>query len=338
MKRFTLDKLPKKVLAKLDLETVFMASRIVVAAEKLQLFRKLDKKALTMDELGRRVGIHRRHRPVFFGLLIALGLLKKQGNRYRNSALAEKYFVNHRPIEWTKIYSGHCIGEYKAYSVLEEVLTTGKHHTEILGTKPSDYLKVLASDAVWARDFTWMLYHYHQVEAKAMASKLDLRGYRNLLDVGGGSGVMSIALAQKYPRLKACILDTELVIRATKTIIRKNGLSGRVKAMVGDMHKEIPEGFDVIMLCDVDVTDYTDILKAIYDRLPPGGLVVLAEEFASEDCSEPMRGMLLVLRSKRFWLTTRKQVAAVLKKTGFKHVKGQHLCRDTWMFTGRKTG
>ena len=37
----TLDKLPARVLKELNLETVFFASRLVIAAERLQVFRKL---------------------------------------------------------------------------------------------------------------------------------------------------------------------------------------------------------------------------------------------------------------------------------------------------------
>ena len=57
MTKFTLDKLPKAVLSRIDLQTAFMISRCIVAAERLQLFRKLKGKKLSASAIGRMIGI-----------------------------------------------------------------------------------------------------------------------------------------------------------------------------------------------------------------------------------------------------------------------------------------
>ena len=61
MRELTLDRLPRKTLAQLDLETVFVASRAVVAAERLLVFRKLHGRELSPAAVGKRAGIHPRH-------------------------------------------------------------------------------------------------------------------------------------------------------------------------------------------------------------------------------------------------------------------------------------
>ena len=53
----TLDKLPQKVLARIDLQTAFMISRCVVAAERLQVFRKLHGRKLSAAAIGRMIGV-----------------------------------------------------------------------------------------------------------------------------------------------------------------------------------------------------------------------------------------------------------------------------------------
>ncbi|UCG61319.1 MAG: methyltransferase domain-containing protein [Candidatus Zixiibacteriota bacterium] len=332
----TLDKLPKKVLEKLDLQTVFMVSRVVVAAEKLQIFRKLHGKQLTAAQIGRMLGIHRQKREVFLGSLVAVGLLKKKGDLYFNSALAEKYFVRERSIYWTRLYSDQCITEYERFSVLEKMLATGKNYGSIVGKKNVGYLDVIAKNRTWACDFTHMLYYHHLPEARALAKKLNLRGYRSLLDVGGGSGVMSIALARKYPHLKACVLDMKTVTPVTRKIVRREGLSKQITTTVGDLNRDLPDGYDVMMFCDVDIADYRKTFKTAYDRLPAGGLIVVVEELASEDYTEPLLRMMWQLRTQGCLLRTRKEIADIVKACGFKSVKGSFLCRDSWMITGRK--
>ena len=93
MTECTLDKLPKRVLAKIDLQQAFMISRCVVAAERLLLFRKLDGKALSATTIGRRIGVRGWRIEAFLAALVSIGLLKKSGNLYSNTALANKYYV-----------------------------------------------------------------------------------------------------------------------------------------------------------------------------------------------------------------------------------------------------
>ena len=135
MEMLTLDKFPRKLLASLDLETVFKASRCVIAAERLQLFRKLDGKELTASEIGRSIGLHRSHRETFLNIITALGLLTRKGSRYRLSPLARKYFIKERGPHWTRLWSRYCTEDYTALSVLEESLTTGRDYRKILGMK-----------------------------------------------------------------------------------------------------------------------------------------------------------------------------------------------------------
>ena len=335
MKYLTLDKLPKKALAKIDLQTAFMASRCVVAAERLRLFRKLYGKEMTSAEIGRMVGIRGFRREPFLAALLGMGLLVKKGDRYRNSALADKYFVRDRSIYWTDIYSDECVEEYRAFSVLEEMLTTGRDYESIMGIKRDYYLDKMKNDYKWARGFTHMLYHYHQPSANVLARLVDLAKYRNLLDVGGGSGVMSMALVRRFPNLKATILDMATVCRAAKGLIRENKLTKRIKTMVGDMNKKIPGGYDVIMFCDSG-GHIPEILKRTYNALPEGGLLILTDSFSSDDLTEPFTRLMWQLRSQKTWLTTAKEAEKNVKAAGFRIVRRRRLHDNEWLITARR--
>jgi predicted O-methyltransferase YrrM len=331
----TLDKVPRRVLAKIDLQTAFMASRCVLAAERLQLFRKLHGKELTAAQIGRLTGLHERRREVFLAALVALGLLARTGNRYRNTALADRFYVKERSIYWTRAYSDECTQEYEAFSALEDMLTTGRDYEEILGIKRLGYVDRMQREPQFANDFTHMLYYHHQPEAQALARMLDLGGYRRLLDLGGGSGVMSIALAGKYPQLHACVLDFEPVCRVARKITRREGLAQRITVYPCDYTKEIPSGFDVIMSCDSG-GDSPDVLGRCYESLPDRGLFVLVDKFQSEDLTTPLFRLMWQLRSARFWLVTKKEAVERVRQAGFVGVKSRRILPDVWMITGRK--
>lgn len=331
----TLDKLPKKVLARIDIQTAFMASRCVVAAERLKLFRKLGDKELTLAEIGRRTGIKGWRRKTFLAVLVGLGLLAKRGDKYRNTALTKKYFIKERSPHWTEIYSGECVQEYLAYTVLEETLTSGRNYESIMGLKRKYYIETMNEDKAFADGFTRMLFDYHQPDARALARALDLKPYRRVLDVGGGSGVMSMALIKKFPHLRATILDIAPVCRVTKKIIREQGYSGKIKTLVGDMNDDLPSGYDVIMFCDTARVS-EKLLKRVYEILPDGGLLVLTDYYSSDDLTDPFIRLLWQLRSENFWLLTKKEAVKTLRRSAFKSLRYGPLYKYAYLITGRK--
>ena len=335
MSNLTLDRLPGRVLEKLDLETVFQASRCVIAAERFHIFRKLDGRELTSAEVGRRTGISREYCESFLDFLVFLGLLKKRDNLYRNSALASRYLVRQRSIRGTELWSRYCAEDYAALSVLEDVLSRGKNWQQILGRKRKRDYELLREDPDWARDFTYLLYDMHKSDADILAKNLDLSDYHSLLDIGGGSGVMSIALVRAHPHLKACILDFEFVCETARRIIRSESLSRRIKTLVGDMSRAIPGGFDVVMFWDIGHID-TRVMKMAYDSMPDGGMIV-------RSCTPPprtkrpspavfMRHYLSIMPKSQ----TKAGKIDSLREVGFKNIKYRRINQDLGLITACK--
>jgi hypothetical protein len=335
MRELTLDRLPKRVLAKLNMETVFSASRCVIAAERLMVFRKLYGRELSAADISRRTGIHGKHCESFLDFLVLLGLLKKTKDLYSNSPLANRHFIQERSIEWTRLWSAECAKDFEAFTVLEDVISSGGNWRRILGKERKPDYQLLQEDPEWARDFTYALYDLNKPIAETLANNLDLSHYRSLLDVGGGSGVMSIALARAYPDLKACVLDFEFVCTATKDIIRKERMSRRVKTVVGDMNKSIPHGFDVIMFWDIGHID-TRVMKMAYESLPESGMVVRSCP-PSPKSGKPSPGRFLwEYLSVRPKGQTRIDKINSLKKAGFESVRYRRISRNIGLITGFK--
>jgi cyclopropane fatty-acyl-phospholipid synthase-like methyltransferase len=335
VEKLTLNKLPEKILASLDLQTAFMASRLVIAAERLEIFRKLEGKALSDQEIEKLLNLHPKHTKIFLNALVSLGMLHKKGNQYTNSNLVTKYFIEESSIHWTRQYSKECVDSYKALTFLEKTLTSGKSYRALTGKKKRSYVEEMEKNPQQAEDFTQMLYHHHQNDAKALAEHLELEGFRNLLDVGGGSGVMSIALAKKYPKLRACVLDIEPVCQTAKKIIDREGLSKRIITLKGDMFAELPQGFDVVMFCDIGQVEKR-LVKMASRVLPETGMVVLVDRFLSEDETEPLDILIHQFIGSSFSAQSYKEIVELLKICDFYHIDYQNIYKDIWMITGMK--
>lgn len=335
MRELTLDKLPRKVLAKLDLETVFKASRCVIAAERLLVFRKLRGMELSAAEVGRRAGIHRKHCEPFLDFLVFLGLLKKKDNLYRNSTLAKRHFLQARSIDWTRLWSYECTKDYEALSVMEDVISSGRDWRRILGKERKPDYELVQEDPRWASEFTHALYDLNKLVAQILAKNLDLSNYQSLLDVGGGSGVMSFALARAYPQLNACILDFKFVCEAAKRIIRRERMSHRIKTRAGDMNRSIPSGFDVIMFWDIGHID-TRVMKTAYERLPEGGMVVISCSPPSKSKAPSPSAFMHGYLSVRPKGQTKPSILCSLKEAGFASVKYRRISRNIGLITSLK--
>ena len=170
MEVFTLDKFPKRVLAKIDIQKAFVLSRLIIAAERLQLFRVLHDKRMTAEAIGKSLKLHTLYRLPFLNAMVSLGLLHKQNDLYWNTRFAEKYFIDERSIYWTRQYSRECVTAYERLAVLEQALASGKRHYQIKGLAEPDYLERMKRNPREAEDFTQMLFHLHKGDEIGRAS------------------------------------------------------------------------------------------------------------------------------------------------------------------------
>jgi len=335
VEKLTLDRFPAKVLASLDIQRAFIVSRLINSAERLQLFRLLHGKRMNAAAIGHALKIHKFYLKPFLDAFVSLGLLRKASDTYLTTPLADKYFIKERSIYWTRQYSKECALAYKALTVLEKALASGRSCKSITGLSKPTHIEAMKRDRRQAEDFTQMLFHLHQGVATALANYLDLSWHRAVLDVGGGSGVMSIALAKKNPHLRACILDIGPVCEIAARNTRRAGVSARVKTLTGDMRRRLPEDFDVIMFCDVGPVSQ-QLLMTAFKCLPAHGLVVLADRYLSPDGTKPLDRLLEHFVGSSFGLATWKDMVQAMRSCGFQTVKARNVYQDVWFITGVK--
>jgi len=145
------------------------------------------------------------------------------------------------------------------------------------GRPPSGYFAQITADPERARAFTRMLYDLHRPLAERLAAALDLTGCRRLVDLGGGSGVMSLALVRRYPGLTSMVVDIENVCAEGRAIAAEQGLGERVSFRGGDFRSApLPEGCDAVLECDVGVYE-EGLFSAVRAALPPGGRFAVAD-------------------------------------------------------------
>jgi SAM-dependent methyltransferase len=106
----------------------------------------------------------------------------------------------------------------------------------------------------------------------------DFSRYRRLVDVGGGSGGVAIALAQAWPQLSATIVDLPATIPIAQRNAHEAGLGDRVGVLAADIVSDALSGpYDVAILRGVLVVLAPDqarrVLSHVHGALAPGGAI-----------------------------------------------------------------
>src|SRR5262249_12415882 len=114
-----------------------------------------------------------------------------------------------------------------------------------------------------------------------------------VLDVGGGTGIYSIALLQKNPNLRAIVLDRPEVLKVTAEMAASYGVSQRLEYRAGDMFADsLPKGVDIVLLSNVlhdwDVPDCKTLLRRCAKALPPRGQVLIHDVFLNDQLDGPL--------------------------------------------------
>lgn len=244
------------------------------AALELRLFWRIAERPFSAEAIAEQLGVRPAPCVYWLQILAQAGFLDATPDGFRVSTFALDAIVNtYEPDTWA-LLAEEARERLPALLDLPRALRT----PAAVLTRP-DYVDQMRANPDRARRFTRMLYDLHRASAERLASQLDMAGVQRLLDVGGGSGVFSFALADRHPGLTAIVVDIAPVCDAGGEIARERGLQDRVTYQAADVTADpLPQGFDLALVCDLGVYA-VPIFRRIADALRPGGRVVIVDVF-----------------------------------------------------------
>jgi hypothetical protein len=129
--------------------------------------------------------------------------------------------------------------------------------------------------------------------APVLAERLPLDGARRLLDIGGGTGIYSIAWLQRHPGLPAVVWDRPEVLKVAREMAEAHGVADRLETVAGDMFVDpVPDGCDVMLLSNVlhdwDVPECRALVGRCAAALPPGGRLLVHDVFLNDALDGPL--------------------------------------------------
>jgi predicted O-methyltransferase YrrM len=280
----------------------FFGSRTLLTAVELGLFTELGTGKMTSEQLRERLGLHARAVPDFPDALVALGLLRRDGDGpdalYGNTVETAVFLDKESPQYIGGILEMAGDRLYGFWNDLTEALKTGKPQNEIKEVGEPMFAKLYsAPDRL--DQFMNAMAGVSAANFRALAQKFDFSRYRTLCDAGGATGQLACLVASENPHMHCVSADLPPVEPIAKRNIERAGLAHRVDTAAIDFFKDPLPNADVItmgmILHDWNLEKKKHLIKLAYEALPPGGAFIVVEALIDDARRENAFGLLMSL-------------------------------------------
>ena len=321
-------------------------SQTLFSAVELGIFAALAEQPMTLDELSQKCGFSSEAGRKLLSTCTAMGLLEKEGEIYKNSSACEECLVPGKPA-----YLGNLVMHvYRdlnpLWNKLTDAVIENKNRWEQVTGSGESHFVTMYQDPVRLETFLSTIHLLSAGIALVIAECYDFSQSRQILDVGGATGVLGSILVDRYPHLQVTVLDLPPVCKITDQWIKeKYRLENKIKTHCGDFLRDpLPEGFDIIylgwVLHDWPPEVQLKILEKCYQALPPGGTLLVSECLLNEEKSGPLDVCLLsldmLISTDGGGESTGTEYMERLQKTGFKNVRIQNLPGPRDLIIGEK--
>ncbi len=314
---------------------------VLKSAIEVEIFTRIAEGHRTVPALARIGGLTERGTRVLLDALVFLGLLTKLQNEYSLSPTAEAFLVKGKP----SYFGDAMLGDFTwdARGQLSKILRTGK---PIAPTAFSD-----AFEPMWANvNALYLMDWTRQLEsANALWDKIDIPPEQmkkmRVLDIGGGAGLFSFALAKKHSSNRVTLIERPMVIVYAKQLADAMQIEPQVTFIAQDpLNPEVKsKSFDIVVFNNVTQYLSTEqnigLLRKAYEALDDEGRLVLHAPIADEDRKGPgevpLMGAEMLLFSADGDVYTYAEYRSMLEAAGYFDVVNH---KDDWgLLSARRT-
>ncbi|RUL88481.1 methyltransferase [Tautonia sociabilis] len=276
----------------------FATELLTAAVAHFDVFGRLSRGPMAADDLRLALKLAERPAVVLFTALRAMGLLcRDDQGRLSLTELAREHLVPGGPFD----VGGYIGLAARSPGVREMVDRLRSNHPNPSGSATEEGVAFVYREGLdsameresSARSLTLSLAGRARNVAPILAETYPLPECRTLLDVGGGSGLYSIAYLQRHPDLTAIVWDRPEVLKVALELAEELGVADRLECRSGDMFTDpVPHGSDVVLLSNIlhdwDVPECRTLLSRLAEALSPGRRLLIHDVFLNDEMDGPL--------------------------------------------------
>ena len=255
----------------------------LLAGMELDVFTPLKDGPLEAAAVARAAGTDPAKTAQLLYSLVAIGMMRFDGSRFSNSPEAARYLVRDEP-DYIGIRHHAYRRRWESMMRVADTIRTGKPQRGMDYAAMSSELR----ESFYRGTFTECL-----AAGRELAARLDFSKRHRLVDVGGGSGGVSVAMAEAWPHLSITLADLPDTAAVAARYIGEAGLTSRIRLEPTDIVARKPEGtYDVAILRGLIPVLTPDqsraALKNIHQALEPGSLLYVVGWILDDTRSTPL--------------------------------------------------
>ena len=294
---------------------------ILEAAIRNKVFDTLDSGPKTIDEVAAATGASTRGLRAIMNALVGFEFLKANGNgKYELTPESSTFLVSTKPSFQ---------GGFIAHSS-QHIIPHWLHISEVVATgKPATSVNQADGGEAFFQELVSNIFPLSYAPAKLLAAHLALGESGppvRVLDLGAGSGVWSIPLAQSSPRVTVTAVDWPGVLPITKKHADRFGVGDRYTMVPGDLGTvDFPREQNVITIGHIlhseGVERSKKLLRKCFDALAPGGTIAIQEFLVNPERTGPPNGLIfavnMLINTDQGDTWSFEEIAGWLKEAGF---------------------
>ncbi len=265
------------------LSTAVYPSFAMLAGMQLDVFTPLRDGSMTAEQLASTLNVKAEKLSPLLYALVAAELLTVDGDRFSNTPEASHFLVQGKPTymgDRHDFYRGNWSALFQTASSIRSGMPQAQHDfTAMSEDELTPFLSNLHPQAVAA--------------GRQLVELYDFASYQTLVDVGGGTGGMALAITGANPHLEATVIDLPTVLPVTQRCMEENRATDRIQVKAVNVVEEpLPGTYDVAVLRSLlqvlSPEQAFEALRHICAAINPGGVIHIVGRILDDSRLSPL--------------------------------------------------
>ena len=253
-------------------DSAILPALALLAGRQLDLFTPLKDGPLSAEGIAEVLGVNASKLELLLYALVAAGLLTVDAGLFSNTSEANHFLVRGEP---GYIDGGRDIDLWA--HLLNTVLKTADSVRAGSPQARHDYKNMPVDEL---ERFFRKLHPGALAAGRDLVSRHDFSAYRTMLDVGGGSGGLAIAVTEACPHIRATIVDLPTVTPITRRFVNASSARERLCVLTADVvNEELPGSYNLAALKAFTQTlspsEIRRVLRNIANVIERGGSIYI---------------------------------------------------------------
>ena len=320
----------------------FWAAKAIMSAVELGVCTELAKSPKNADSLAKSLGLQGRGSRDFFDALVALSVIERDGDIYRNTPEADHFLDKNKTTYIGGILEMSSKRLWEPWSKLTDALRTGQPQNGRTGD--ADHFEHIYTDEKITRLFAEAMTGISTRTAQVMAQKFPWSDYKTFCDIGCAQGALPVQIALAHPHLTGVGSDLPVIKPIFEEYIARFNLTNRLRFESCDVFKDTLPKADVFILGHMlhgwGLKEKRQIVANCFAALPKGGALIVFDAMIDNERRKNAFGLLMslnmLLETPTGFDYTGAEGVSWLKDAGFRDVSLQHLNGPDSMVVGLK--